>query len=81
MLPSGSKRARSRISQRRISLLFSDRRKHSNLAVSDFENGLVQIAATVSNFNAMQSLDRDLIHLVGNRVIAVSSQAVDTGPD
>ena len=29
----------------------------------------------------MQPLDRDLIHLVGDRVISVSGQAVDTGPD
>jgi hypothetical protein len=29
----------------------------------------------------MQAFDRDLFHFVGDRVIAISSQAVDAGPD
>src|SRR5215470_19652471 len=35
----------------------------------------------VSNVDAMQAFDRDLFHFVGDRVIAISSQAVDAGPD
>ena len=46
-----------------------------------FENSFVLIAVVVSNFNTMQPLDRDLIHLVGDRVIAVSGQTIDAGPD
>ena len=29
----------------------------------------------------MQALDRDLVHLVGDRVVAVPGQPVDAGPD
>jgi hypothetical protein len=29
----------------------------------------------------MQPLDGDLIHFLGNRVLPVPSQAIDTGPD
>lgn len=42
---------------------------------------LAGIAAVVSNFNAMRSLDGDLIHFLGDRLIPVSCQTVDTGSD
>src|SRR5262245_7228654 len=61
--------------------LFADRRQDANLAISDLKNRFVGIAIAVSDFDAMQSLDGDLIHFVGNRVISVPRQAVDTGPD
>src|SRR6266566_4877662 len=51
------------------------------LAEPDLENGFVRIAVAVSNFDAMQSLDRDFIHFLGDRVIPVTSQPVDTGPN
>jgi hypothetical protein len=61
--------------------LFANRRQDADLAVPDLENCLVGIAIAVSDFDAMQSLDGDLIHFVGNRVVPVPRQAVDTGPD
>ena len=61
--------------------MFADRRQDVNLAVPDLENRLVGVAVVVSNFNAMQSLDCDLIHFLGNRMTAVASQTVDTCPD
>lgn len=64
-----------------ISLLLSDRRQDSNPAIPDLENGLVGIAVVVSGVDAMQSFDRDLAHLAGDCVIAIPTQAVDTGPD
>ena len=63
--------------QRGISVLFSDWRQNSNRSIPDLENGLIRIAVSVSHFDAMQSLDCDLIHLVGDRVTSISSQAVD----
>ena len=42
-----------------------------------FEGSFVGIAAAVPSFDAMQSLDRDLGHLVGDRVLPVLGQPVD----
>ncbi|XIA68082.1 hypothetical protein ACFIOY_18325 [Bradyrhizobium sp. TZ2] len=64
-----------------IALLLSDRRQDANLAITDLKNGLVRIAVAVSDFDAMEPIDSDLVHFVGDRVIPVSSQAVDSGPD
>src|SRR5258708_18635880 len=66
--------------QCRISLMFSDWRQDAYLAVPDLENGLVWIILSVPDLDAMQPFDRNLVHFVGDRVIAVPSQAVDTGP-
>src|SRR6266403_1526951 len=66
--------------QCRISLLFSDWRQDAYLAVPDLENGLVWITVAVPDLDAMQPFDRNLVHFIGDRVIAVSGQAVDTGP-
>jgi hypothetical protein len=41
------------------------------------ENGSIESA---HDFDAMQPFDRDLAHFVGDRVIPIPSQAVDTGP-
>ena len=38
------------------------------------------IALRVANFDAMQSFDPDLAHLVGDRVLAVPGQAIHAGP-
>jgi hypothetical protein len=67
--------------QRGIAILLSDRRQDANLAMSDLKNGLVVIALAVSDFDAMEPFDADLVHFVGDGVIPVSSQAVDAGPD
>jgi hypothetical protein len=61
--------------------LFSDRRQDSYLAKSDFKNGFVRGSIAISNLDAMQSFDGGLIHFLGDRVISVSSQAVDTSPN
>jgi hypothetical protein len=51
------------------------------MQIPDLKNGFVRIAMVVSNVDAMQAFDRDLFHFVGDRVIAISGQAVDAGPD
>jgi hypothetical protein len=45
------------------------------------DDGFVGIAVVVPDLDAMQPFDRNLIHLVGDRVISISRQAVDAGPD
>lgn len=62
-----------------IALLLSDRRQDANLAIPDLKNGLVGIAVAVSDLDAMEPFDGDLVHFVRDRVIPVSSQAVDAG--
>ncbi|MET4236487.1 hypothetical protein ACVWXN_005936 [Bradyrhizobium sp. i1.4.4] len=64
-----------------IALLLSDRWQDTYLAIPDLKNGLVGIAGGVSDFDAMEPFDGDLVHFVGDRVIPVPSQAVDAGPD
>ncbi len=61
--------------------LFPDRRHDANLAISDLKNSFVGLSVAISDVDAMQPFDSDLIHFVGNRVIPVSGQAVDAGPD
>src|SRR3546814_4665623 len=63
-----------------IPLLFSDRRQHSNPAVPDLENSFIGVAVAVSDFDTTQSFDGDLGHFVGDSVVAVASQAINTGP-
>jgi hypothetical protein len=77
----GVPRSSAWIRSARVAFLLSDRRQDANLAIPDLENGFVRIAVAVSNVDAMQRFGRDLLHLVGDRVIAVASQAVDAGPD
>jgi len=64
-----------------IALLLSDRRQNADLAISDLEDGFIGIAIIVSDVDAMQSFDGDLVHFVGNRVIPIPSQAVNASPD
>ena len=66
---------------RGIALLLADRRQDTNLAIPDLENGFVGIAVVVPDLDAMQPFDGNLVHLVGDRVISISRQAVDAGPD
>jgi len=58
-----------------IALLLSDRRQDANLAIPNLKNGLVGIVVAVSDFDAMEAFDGDLVHFVGDRVIPISSQA------
>ena len=61
-----------------IALLLSDRRQDANLAIP---NRLIGIAVAVSGFDTMEPFDGDLVHFFVDRVIPVSSQTVDSGPD
>ena len=61
--------------------LFPDRRHDAKFAISDLKNSFVGLSVAISDVDAMQPFDSDLIHFVGNRVIPVSGQAVDAGPD
>jgi hypothetical protein len=63
--------------RRGIVFLLSDRRQDANLAVPDLENGFVGIAVAVPDVDAMQPFNRYLLHLIGDRVIPVSGQAID----
>jgi hypothetical protein len=45
-----------------IAFLLSDRRQDASLAIPDFNNGLVGIAAAVSVLDAMDPFDGDLVH-------------------
>jgi hypothetical protein len=54
--------------QRRISLLLSDRRQDTDPAIADLEDCLPWIAISVADFDAMQTLDLDPGHFVGDRV-------------
>ncbi|MET4046104.1 hypothetical protein ABIC03_007843 [Bradyrhizobium sp. RT6a] len=66
---------------RGIALLLSDRRQGANLAISDLEDDFIGIAVVVSDVDAMESFDRDLVHFVGDRMITIPSQAVKASPD
>ena len=67
--------------QRRISLLFSNRRQDPDAAVPQFDNSRLEPAFAVANFDRMLSGDGGLRHLVGDRMAAVSGQPVDASPD
>ena len=64
-----------------IPLAFSDRRQDADLTVPDLKKSLIGIAFVGLHLDPMQTLDHDLVHLVGNRMVTLASSAVDTGPD
>ncbi|RXG86628.1 hypothetical protein EAS62_37095 [Bradyrhizobium zhanjiangense] len=43
------------------------------------KNDLIVIAIAVSDLNAIEPFESDIIHFVGDRVVPVSSQAIDAG--
>ncbi|MGY3532308.1 hypothetical protein [Bradyrhizobium sp. USDA 4452] len=59
--------------------LFADRRQDAYLAVPDLKNGVVGIAFVVLDLDPMQTLDRNLVHFVGNCMIAVPGKPINTG--
>src|SRR6266702_6400152 len=67
--------------QRGIALLFSDRRQDANLAISDLEDGFIGITVAVSDVDAMQPFDGNLVHFVGDRVISIPGQTVNASPN
>lgn len=67
--------------QRGIALLLSDRRQNATLAISDLEDGFIGIAVVVSDVDAMQSFDGNLVNFVGDRVISIPGQTVNASPN
>lgn len=59
--------------------LFADRRQDAYLAIPDLKNGVVGIAFVVLDLDPMQTLDRNLVHFVGNCMIAVPGKPINTG--
>src|ERR1019366_5673212 len=51
----------------RVSVLLPDGGKNPNPAISNLQDSLRAIALGVAHFDAMQSFDSDLAHLVGDR--------------
>jgi len=51
-----------------------------NPAILELENSLRQVAVVVSDLDAMKTFGLNLVHFIGDRVISVSSQAIDAGP-
>lgn len=67
--------------QRGIAILLSDRRQDAKFAISDLEDGFIGIALVVSDIDAMQSFDGNLVHFVGDRVISIPGQTVNASPN
>ena len=63
-----------------VSLLLADGGQYPNPAIANLQDSLRAIALGVAYFDAMQSFDSDLAHLVGDRVRAVPGQAIHAGP-
>ncbi len=63
--------------QRGIVFLLADRRQDVDAPILEFERGTADIAVFVACLDAMQPLDRDLFHLVGDRVFAITGKAID----
>jgi hypothetical protein len=68
-----------RQSQGGVSFLFSNRWQNQNAAVFDLKRCLAYIALLVSDLDAMQPFDPHLIHFIGDRMITIDRQTVDTG--
>jgi len=60
--------------------LFGDRRQDVNAPVAEFKNGFAEITFLVAHFDAVQSADFYLAHLVGHGVVALAREPVHTGP-
>ncbi len=58
--------------------MFGDGRKDADAPIAEFKNGFADIAFLVAHFDAMQSADFYLAHLVGDGVVALARQPVDT---
>src|SRR4051794_14912036 len=65
--------------ERGIALLLADRRPHVDAPVAELDAGLAGLAILPGDLDPMQALDRDLPHLVGDRVPSVAGQAIDAG--
>src|SRR5205085_4760089 len=65
----------------RIALLLSDRRQDVNAAVSDFDSCHADMALGVANLNTVLPGDLHVLHLIGNRMVSILRQPVDTASD
>jgi hypothetical protein len=62
-----------------VLLLLADRRKHADATIADLQNRLPDLTSVVTHLNAMQPPDRNLLHFIGDRVLAISGQPVHAG--
>jgi hypothetical protein len=62
-----------------ILLLLSNRRKHPDATVADLKDGLANFAFLVPRVDAMESVNPDLSHLIGDGVVSIPGKPVDTG--
>src|SRR5258708_6787952 len=67
--------------QHGIKLLLSDRRQDAKLTIPELENSFVWITVIVPDLDAMDPLNGDLFHRVGDRALSVACQPVIAGPD
>jgi hypothetical protein len=67
--------------QRRVMLLLPNGREELNPFILDFKDGNIRMGIGVTNLEAIRSADFDPLHFIGNRMISVSSQAIDAGSD
>jgi hypothetical protein len=67
--------------QRRVMLLLPNWREESNPFVFDLKNGNVGFRGGIPKLEPMRSADFDPLHFIGNRMVSVSGQAIDAGPD
>lgn len=63
--------------QRGIALLLADWWQHRDAAVAQFDRGRADPPRPVADLDAMQTLDGDLAHRVGDRVPTVAGQPID----
>jgi hypothetical protein len=65
--------------QCRVALLLTDRRQDTNPAILHLQDSLRRITIVVADLDAVKTFDLHVIHFIGDRVIAVSGQAIDAG--
>ena len=52
-----------------------------DVPIFDIKDGRKSVAVLVAKLHTMSSLDRGFFHLIGDRMAAVSGEAIDAGPD
>jgi hypothetical protein len=61
-----------------VSALLSDGRQDPNAAMLYLKRRLTYIAFLVSNLDSMKSSDARVAHFIGDRMVAITRQTVDT---
>src|ERR1039457_150974 len=67
--------------QWRVPFVFSPRRQNLNAAIFQLQNCFTNLTFLISCFDAVQSFDSYVAHLVGDRMVSVASHTVHTGSD